>query len=441
MTKRSERGLSGVFAALLLSCHAPHAAGAVSYGRLKAHFLLNGQPHPASLTISDGVYRKTFKEVTYLDELVPVDATYAIEASVAADSPHAGGVTFKDVIPSFRIQPDALTEINVHLISGPEATAFSPVVLIEDRLAQARVSSVISPSSDGSRFTLNSRITGFPGSRVILDTIVEPLHREEGYLCPAPCAHILPAAVDCSVYCYTCSTTAVLQGNVWKENFNLCSLTLDTGGSGGVASTFQRFAAGTGGMVLNAALWNAAILKPARTELKSVTTGRTWVLQPPFKARRFPDFAVPAGAYLYTFVPPEGSGPHTGRNLALPMAVRDREISSLYLDFPPDGFKDFEPRVLGDNRLGLAVSGLRHSVSGRSLTVEVPNSGFKQDVAWVVAPLPADGSTHAVTVTVSDGRQVTTLRENYDYSLNPKTGQLLVVIQVPAGGGLYTVTF
>ena len=428
--------------ALLLCCPITQTAGATDYGRLKAYFLLHGQPHSVSLTISDGVYRKTFRDVTDIDELVPANATYSIEASVATDSLNAGSITFKDVIPNFRIAPGAVTGINVHLVPGAEAYSFTPVILIEDRLAQARVISSISRSpSDTSRFTLNSTITGSPGTHVALDTIVEPLSSNEGYLCAPPCKHLLPAGVDCSTHCYTCSTTAVLQGNVWKENFNMCSYTLDTGGSGGVASTFERFAAGTGGMVLNAALWNAAILKPTRTQLKSVATGKAWTLQPPYAARSFPDFVVPAGPYLYNFVPPEGAGPHTKRNLVLPIVVREREISSLYLDFPADDVKDFEPIVIADNRLGLVVSRLRYALNGRALTIEVSDGGFEHDTAWILVPLPTSVAGNRVVLTSSDRGRVTTLREGYDYTLNPKVDQLLVVLKVPAGGGLYTIMF
>ncbi len=428
--------------ALLLSWFGSQTAGAAVYGRLKAEFLLHGQPHPVSLTISDGVYRKTFRDVTYIDELVPANATYSIEASIPTGSFNAGGVTFKDLIPSFRIEPGALTEINIHLLPGSEVKSFTPVILIEDKSAQARVTSSVSRSpSNISRFTLSSKLTGFPGARLILDTIVEPLNSNEGYLCAAPCKHLLPASVDCSTHCFTCSSTAVLKGDLWKGNFNMCGYTLDTGGSGEVSSTFERFAAGTGGMVLNAALWNAAILKPARTELKNIATGRAWTLQPPYAARSFPDFVVPTGAYLYKFVPPEGSGPGEPRNLVFPIAVKEREISSLYLDFPAKGFKDFEPVAIADNRLGLVVSGLRHTLSGRSLTIDVSNSGFEQDVAWILVPIPTSLSVRQIALTWSNGGPLTTLRENYDYTLNPKVDELLVVLKVRAGGGTYNVTF
>lgn len=409
-------------------------AAATEKARLRVSFLRNGVPWPATLIVADGSLRKVFRNVTRIDAAVPRRATY----TVLADTVGTGRVTFKDVIPVLEL-PAAGRDLVVHLPAGG-LEAFSPAVLVEDAPASVSVrSQVLGVPDSGRPFTLSTTAEGRPGSTTMLDTIIEPIDRQVGYLCQSPCPHLYPRAlpVDCSTYCYTCSTTAVLQAGHWKENFNLCSLTVETDGSAApVESVLRRLPAGQGGVGLAVALRRDGALVPVLARLRSLASTAEWVLRPPFTKRSYPDFVVPVGRYVYALTVPDPGAPGGSFTHALPLAVEDRRIRTVLLDLPQIATLDpFDVRVLGDSRLGLALSRARLVVTGpRSVRVVANLEGSRDDVGWVTVVLP--GAATVVAVRLVDGAGPA-----LDFTVTGDTRVRLLTVAVGPGRTRFDVEF
>ncbi len=407
--------------------------------RLQVQFLLHGRPTPATLIVASEGYRREFSEVSRIDAEVPLRATYTLLASV----PAGGETTFKDVIPELTL-PSKGMSVDIHIQDGALMNAFAPALLIEERGAKAMVTSRVSPDPKlGEAIHVRSDVNGTPGKQVILDTLIDDEAAGRGYTCPAPCPLLYPPTsqqgVDCSVYCYTCSSTAVLQGSVWKENFNLCSLTLDTGGGAQTQSVFEPLPKAHGGVALLAALRDDAALIPHRAALVGVDSDYRRELRPPLNERSYPDFVAPPGRYHYEVTVSDPSV-HKGRlTYALPMPVEDglNRAFLLYLPVAAE-LGPYTAQVLGDTRLGLALEGVDASVEGSTLTVHAHLNGQRDgDAGWVLVALPGEVEIEAVQARAGEAKHEAQL----EYTLLRAAEKQLLIVLVEPRLDAFTVTF
>ena len=416
---------------------------------LKLQFFHKEKPIKASIIIANADTRLEFNDVTMLETTAPRKATWTISADVDGK----GQVTFKDVIPSYELK-SSTANLEVHFPSD-EVEGYAPMLLIKEAGAEFSVMSRTSAEPRrGQAFDLTTLVRGPAGSRFILDTILSTGGAANTHLCEAPCLHTFPApaqGIDCSFHCYTCSTTAELQGNVWKENFNMCEVAAPTGGGGGgvsdeedgvfeVTSSFQALPQGDGGIVLGVALRNDAALFPLQTKLRRIDLSESHVLAPPFEQRSYPDFVVPSGRYVYSVTLP-GAAPATAPfTFSIPVAVPDERIATLSLNLPArKDLKIGEAYNLGDTRLGLALKTVRLQKSSSRryrLTTELDDA--RDDNGWVAIALPKGSKKIRVRHTVRGGKGA--LLEGRDFVVSATQDATVLTLSVEPGHARYAIT-
>lgn len=369
------------------------------HARLRLRFLLDGRPYPATLVVASEHERAVFADVREIDALVPRVATYSLTMKDAT----SGAVTFKDVIPTLTLPEDGLDGL-IHLVEGAQARDFEPMLLIEERGANARVRSRAAPTpQSGQAFTLHAEVQGTPGKQVILDTILESSSPARGYTCPAPCPLIYPEpsalGVDCSIYCYGCSSTSVLKGDHWVGNHNLCSLTLDSGGQAQRQAILEPLPAGRGGVALLAALRNDAAVTVHSAALQD-RAGTRLELRAPIAARAYPDFVVPHGDFSYELRVADPSLEAGSALFTLPMPVEEGRNRTFLLNLPALGvLPPFTAWALGDSRLGLALHRAEASFERGVVQVEADFDGSDGAIGWVMVVLPKEAPVRSVALT------------------------------------------
>jgi hypothetical protein len=246
------------------------------FSHLHARFLYEGQPHGATLTVSDGDFHERWENTTEIDARIPSTATWIIDAKAPGDT-SVLPVTFRDLIPELRIAVGDTLDIVIHLLRPGTPRSFDPVVLIEQAEAAVAVDNRVErdPARPGWR-RLVSTVEGDPGAFVMLDGVyrdpdVSP-DSMRAFTCGDGCPHIF-AAVDCSVYCFGCSSTCTYEG-YWKGNVNMCSLTAVPGTM--PTSEFEELRANTGGVQLAAILRRDGLVLPVRAERVSIRPTTPW---------------------------------------------------------------------------------------------------------------------------------------------------------------------
>ena len=424
-------------------------ASAVDRAKLKMRFFHEGQPVKASVIIANETSRLEFNDVLKLETAAPRRATYTI----TADTQGAGKITFKDVIPVYEIAASS-ADLEVHFPTVDDTSGYEPLLLIKEAGGRLNVkSNTTARPAKGGSFELSTVVSGKSGQRFILDTLLSTGAAENNHSCQAPCLHTFPpqAQIDCSVHCYTCSSTATLQGNVWKENFNMCeSLTTPTGGGGGVSddedgvfeitSSFQALPEGEGGVALAVALRNDAALFPSQTKLRAVAGGRNLVLAAPFKERAYPDFIAPAGNYIYSVLIPDTNAPGGAATYSLPVQIPDQRIVTLQLNLPTlENLNVGTAHILGDTRLGLALTQARLSKSSsRRYRLTTNLDDVRDDIGWVAVALPK--GIEKVRIRQTGGARRGLLTEGRDYVLTKTKDASLVTLATGTGVSRYIFT-
>jgi hypothetical protein len=417
----------------LAACPSP-VPPADGLGQLRVRFLYDGQPHAATLTVANGDFRQRWENVTEIDARVPPLATYTIDATMpGAASPATG--PFRDIIPEFRVPEGDTLEILVHLPGPGLPKPFEPVLLIEEARARAVVTNRVEPvpGRPGSR-RLTSSVQAETGALVVLDGIYRDPDAgpdsTRAFTCGEGCPHIFQQ-VDCSTYCYGCSSTVITPppGGHYKGNVNMCSLT--AGSDPEPTSVFEEIAAGSGGVYLTAVLRRDAALVPLRAELAGAgEDGRT--LEPPLRNRSYPDFVAPVGVYRYAVTVPAGAG---SERYVLPVRVEDGRILELLVRLQEDALPDLEPRILADDRLGVVTREVATTRATGSVEVRVSTADPDPGTAWIVVQLPTGATLRDVT----DARTGQPRVEGEDYVSAEHAGATRVTVRTTGSDDTFAI--
>jgi hypothetical protein len=392
------------------------------FSHLHARFLYEGQPHGATLTVSDGDFHERWENTTEIDARIPSTATWIIDAKAPGDT-SVLPVTFRDLIPELRIAVGDTLDIVIHLLRPGTPRPFDPVVLIEQAEAAVAVDNRV--ERDAARpgwRRLVSTVEADPGAFVMLDGVyrdpdVSP-DSMRAFTCGDGCPHIF-AAVDCSVYCFGCSSTCTYEG-YWKGNVNMCSLTAVPGTM--PTSEFEELRANTGGVQLAAILRRDGLVLPVRAELVG-PDGQRHELVPPLRNRSYPDFVVPTGSYRYAVTVP-GARDGTPERYELPVPVNDGRITELVVQLPTEPVADLEPIVIADTRLLIPDREISTTPGTASLEVRVATIDSDAGIAWVLVQLPA-GVVLREVVDVATGAPKT---EGIDFATAQRGGRTTVTV-------------
>lgn len=404
----------------LTGCVVAPPADEPEVGRLKLEFLYKGRPVSGSLIISDGAWRREWRDVRSIDAEVPARATYTIDLKPPGD-PYPVPVTFRDIIPEFTVPAGGERSVVVRVQPPGGPRAFVPVVLVQDAGPDVRLDTTrLSDPENPSRVVLRTKTEQPPGIAALIDGVYleneddRDLVRE--FTCGDNCPHIFKET-DCSVWCFGCSSTCVIYHGYWKGNVNMCSLT-----SGAPQSDFDPLPSGTGGVNLTVATRRDGVVRPLRTVLTGATGSDT--LAPPFKVRRYPDFTVPVGSYRFEAVFRTGRGLGRKQTYALPVTVTDGRIAKITLRLP-EGPLGSEPHVLADNRLGVPERRIRTETTPERtiLSVETAQPDPDPGTAWLMLAVP-DGRDGPARIE----RDGTALVEGTDYLNTTHGGRPVVVL-------------
>lgn len=393
------------------------------FSHLRARFLYEGQPVAGTLIVSDGEFHQRWEDTPEIDARVPSTATWIIDAKAPADTSGLP-VTFRDLIPELEIPEGDTLDIVIHLLRPGLPRPFDPVVLIEQADGRAAVSNRVErdPARPGWR-RLVSTIDADSGAFVMLDGIyrdpdVSP-DSMRAFTCGDGCPHIF-ANVDCSVYCFGCSSTCVYEG-YWKGNVNMCSLTASTGTV--PTSEFEELPANTGGVHLAATLRRDGLVLPARAELAG-PGGQRQELVPPLRNRSYPDFVVPTGSYRYAVTVPGAQGGEPER-YELPVPVADGRITEMVVRLPAEELADLQPVVLADTRLLIPDRRIDTAADAGSLEIRVATADPDPGIAWILVQLPA-GSVLRAVIDVATGTPKT---DGVDFVIAQRSGRTVVTVR------------
>jgi hypothetical protein len=429
------RGARSVLLGLLLVTGAcrPLAPPPDAFSHLRARILYEGQPAAATLTVAGGAFHQRWENVTAVDARVPSRATYIIDAKAPGDT-SVLPVTFRDLVPELRIAPGDTLDILIHLLRPGLPRPFDPVVLIEQAGAEAVVSNRVEldRARPGWR-RLVSTIEADSGAFVLLDGIyrdpdVSP-DSMRAFTCGSDCPHLF-LEVDCSIYCYACSTTAVYVG-YWKANYNMCSFTTLPGRA--PASEFEELRANTGGVNLAAALRREAAVLPLRAELIGPGDERQ-MLASPLRSRSYPDFVVPTGSYRYAVTVPAARGSQPER-YEFPVSVSDGRITEMLVQLPADDLTDLEPVVLADTRLGIAVRQVESSREAGSLEVRVSTVDPDAGTAWILVQLPEAAALHEVVDLATGAPKL----DGVDYVTAQRAGRTTITVRTEGARDAFAI--
>ncbi|WP_319775615.1 hypothetical protein [Breoghania sp.] len=142
--------------------------------RLQIEVMRDGKPYPADVEISDGRFRRSWKGITRLDEIVPSYATYRLRWSLPADTGATGAAgvprMVTDIIPRLIIAPGDVARLTVNPFDPAGMKPVAPVMLASENGSKTEVSYTREVSPDGS-VALQVDISGRPGSFVMLDSL------------------------------------------------------------------------------------------------------------------------------------------------------------------------------------------------------------------------------------------------------------------------------
>ncbi len=418
---------------VLASCQSPDTPKDDGFGELRLEFVHKGRAVPGSLIVSDGTFRQEWKNQKRIKAKVPATATYTIDIKLPGDRT-SQPITFRDIIPVFEVEAGAVRDVIVNVPGQRQPRSFEPFVLLEDRGANA---SLVTKREDikilPPRIRLTSTTTLAPGTQALIDGIYStdaPTSSEvRDFICGDNCPHLY-AGIDCSVYCYGCSTTAYYEG-YWRENGNLCEGFAAPAPRG---SDFDEIPEGLGGIHLAAATRNDGIVFPLRTMRRGL--GSSDMLRPPFKTRSFPDFVAKTGVHLYTLTLPN-AGLWRKRELTLPVPVVDHQITQLKIDVPAQDLRPFAPVLIGDDRLGVPQRSLTSDATEKAVTFQLRTNDPDPGHAWVLVPLPR-GASGSLTVEDGAGNR---LREGDGYATSYYDGWTVIVTRTDGQDATRVIRF
>ena len=395
-------------------------------------FDLNGAPYPAALQVSDGETTITLAPAILHVLTVPETATYDITWQIA---PTTGPATLRDLIPSLTLAPNELFEVMVHL-HDETVPPLTPVIFIEEFGANAQL--VNTTLQQGADIVVKSVVTGTPGKRVMLDTV---LYESDGsgtplpaFSCAAPCELLfgLGGAADAPGDGYTCSCTQYLAGDYYKADYNMCAFTVPQSGSQSTTSVFRAIAPGDAGVFLDAALRDGAIVPAIALALEDLQGGLLATLDP-FSSRGFPDFVVPAGAYRLVSVVPLDGDPLDTYELVLPLDLGSGARGVLTYPPRPCELSPYEAVVVADGFLGGAVKSIDPVLANDELRILADVVG----PAWVGIAVPPVVGLASITTDVLNGAPLAPDA----WVRRPAGCTDLLVLRVEPGPASYIVSF
>lgn len=418
----------------LASCQSPDTPKPDGMGELRMAFVHRGRAVPGSLIVSNGDFRREWKNQTEIKAMVPATATLIIDLKQPGDRT-GKPITLRDIIPVFEVPEGGVRDVVVHVPAANQPASFSPVVFLEDRDAGTTIKT---KREDLKRLPTRIRLTSVvetrPGTMAFIDGIYNndaptaALSRD--FTCGDDCPHIY-TGLTCNPYCYTCSSTAVVKNGYYQPNYNICEAFSAATPRG---SEFDEIPEGQGGIHLAAALRNDGIVFPLRASRRGM--GSTDILRPPFDTRSFPDFLAPTGVHLYALTLP-GGGLWSRRELVLPVPVFDHRITQLKIDVPAGALTPLTPVLIGDDRLGVPKRSLTSDATETGVTVRVRTPDPDPGHAWVLVPLPR-GISGTLVVEDEAGNR---LREGDGYATSYYDGRAVIVLRTDGQDATRTVRF
>jgi hypothetical protein len=402
-------------------------------GILRAAFVLDGAPYHARLTVVDEDSTGNISEAVLSGSRVAIpiagSATLTLDATLP---PGASGrsIVFRDIIPNFSVPAGETLNVEFILPTAATRRPFAPTVLMRSAGTATTVTNTIKrdPSLAG-RVSLTSIVAAPPRSSTILDGYYVGLDIPNGvddptardFVCAGPCPHFFPQGIDCSFYCYACSTTVDDSGPFIRENTNLCNLTTPGGDPIALTSDFDLLAPGQGGVHLNLLSRLGRAIPPRRLELVPAGTSSGTILEPPNFTRRHPEFVTPAGDYRYRVTPTTRAGEPTSV-IELPVQVRDGRITGLHITLPrPEGVAPRRPHVIADTRLGIVPRNINVTTGQGRLELVVSAEGPDPGDAWILLPLVKGATVQQVSI-IGPNARPETLRPGVDYTVGEYAG-------------------
>jgi len=418
--------------------------------RLRATFTLAGKPYPANLSISDGISTERFTAVTRIDREVPRNGTYILEWSVRSSNGPDHVQTARDVIHQLALPAEGAS-LRFHLQDPETQKLLTPVILVEQDGADARVESSVSRNGSG-QLELAVNVRAAPGRFVILDTIAST-RRKSGLLPGLPentfvSDHDAEFVINCNLKPPNPSPTDQLTVVPGGENApgeppggggggEPCSSTSDDSScdvnhcavlppSGELAfrTVVRPLLRTDSELLLSASLRNGASVRPSSFEVHEAPSGRVVAESNTTQA-----FYVPPGHYVYSFEAPIAHGSDTRFRLSFPVVAQPSSINPLAAFIPePARLPALIAEHTGDSRLGAALRSLRTHATSEGVTVEV----IADDTIWFLVPVPHAFSLDRVVEALGpDSERV--LRAELDYTVRPSGASSLLIVRAEAG--------
>ena len=441
LTRSSIAHCSLVSASLVtaVACAKP-APEAARDGILRAAFILDGAPYHARLTVVDEDSTGNISEAVLSGSRVTIpiagSATLTLDGALPPDA-NGRSIVFRDIIPNFSVPAGEILNVEFIFPTAAARRPFAPTVLMRSAGTATTVTNTITrDASMAGRVSLTSTVAAPPGSSTILDGYYVGLDMPNGvdepsardFVCAGLCPHLFPQGVDCSVYCYACSTTVDDSGGYFRENNNLCSLTTPGGDPIALTSDFDLLAPGQGGVHLNLMSRRGRAIPPRRLELVPAGGSSGTVLEPPHFTRRHPEFVTPAGDYRYRITPTTRPGESTSV-IELPVQVRDGRVTGLHVTLPrPEGVAPRRPHVIADTRLGIVPRKINVTTGQGRLVLEVSAEGPDPGDAWILLPLVKGANVQQVSI-IGQNARLETLRLGVDYTVGEYAGFLSVTLR------------
>jgi len=419
--------------------------------RLHATFTLAGQPYPANLSISDGIATERFVAVTRIDREVPRNGTYILEWSVRSSDDPEQVHTARDVIHQLAL-PEEGASLRFHLQDPETQRLLTPVILVEQDGANARVESSVSRNASG-QLELSVNLQAAPGRFVILDTVAST-RRQSGLFPGLPentfvSDHDAQFPINCNLKPPNPSPTDQVTVVPGGENappgeppgggggsepcsstsddsscdVNQCSV-LPPSGKLTFRTVVRPLSRTDSELLLSASLRNGASVRPSSFQVHEAPSGRVVAESTTTQA-----FYVPPGNYVYSFEAPIAHGSDTRFRLSFPVVAKPSSINPLAAFIP-------EPALLpaliaehaGDSRLGAALRSLRTNATADGVSVEV----IADDTVWFLVAVPHAFSLDRVVEGLGpDSSRV--LRAELDYTFRPSGASALLIVRAEAG--------
>ena len=357
-----------------------------------AHFMTpEGEPYPFDVIISDGTWRKEWKDVTYIETEVPETATY----TVIYEQEGRKSITRRE----FSFSPMETRVFEFYTLPPVIEVRNRPYIIYQEVSANAS----LTWDYDSANNTLNWALYKEAGKCADAGVAIDNLQEPSNYA-----LRIMAAPGGCHSCCHMClflmhwagSDAAVAEVQLAYEFFPLDPHlgTIRTGYP----------------------LYNNAILTyPVTTKLHSIDGIQYY---PEYTD---PQYAVPAGNYILSIE----NLPENQLQLDLPLKVRAGKIVRLYNIYSPK-IAELDPFTFSIAAEGPVAksshSNLIHNEEINTLSVDVSTETEHDWWGYFVLP-------DTVTVAAVRSRMPGAwhdLDELYDYTINPVDGYKIVVVRI-----------